>query len=171
MSRDELTVLVREQAERITARDGQITALATRLADMIEANEHLAGRLARVEHLLSRNSQNSSSPPSKDDEPGQPAPRERKRRGGGGPKREPGQALRGVDGKPLSRVVGRYSRLDLLCLDLCRHRDFPGLDGGQDRGEGFLGGGEQVQTVAATPVGQGGVAAGDQPFPWGSRGG
>ena len=128
MSRDELTVLVREQAERITARDGQITALATRLADMIEANEHLAGRLARVEHLLSRNSQNSSSPPSKDDEPGQPAPRERKRRGGGGPKREPGQALRGVDGKQLSRVVGRYSRLDLLCLDLCRHRDYAEAD-------------------------------------------
>ena len=84
MSRDELTVLVREQAERITARDGQITALATRLADMIEANEHLAGRLARVEHLLSRNSQNSSSPPSKDDE--KSAPRTTPNRHGGGPK-------------------------------------------------------------------------------------
>jgi transposase len=98
MSRDELIVLVGEQAERIAAQaeriaaqDGQITALATRLADMDEANEDLAGRLARVEHLLSRNSRNSSSPPSNDDDPGKPAPRERKRRGGGQPKREPGK--------------------------------------------------------------------------------
>jgi len=34
----------------------------------VEASEDLASRLARVEHLLSRN---SSSAPSKDDEPGQ----------------------------------------------------------------------------------------------------
>ena len=36
--------------------------------------------------------------------------------------------------------------------DLVGADEFPGLDGGQDRGEGFLGGGEQVQTVAARPV-------------------
>ena len=47
MSRDELIVLVREQVERIVAHDGQITALATRIAGLVEANEDLACRLAR----------------------------------------------------------------------------------------------------------------------------
>jgi len=94
MSRDELIVLVREQVERIVAHDGQITALATRIAGLVEANEDLTRRLARVEHLLSRNSQNSCSPPSKDDEPGKRAPRGRKRRGRGQPKREPGTQSR-----------------------------------------------------------------------------
>ena len=38
----------------------------------MEANEALAAKLARLEHLLSRNSGNSSSPPSRDDDPGKP---------------------------------------------------------------------------------------------------
>jgi DNA replication protein DnaC len=29
-----------------------------------------------------------------------------------------------ADEKQLSRVLGRYARLDLLCLDLCRHGDY-----------------------------------------------
>jgi hypothetical protein len=29
-----------------------------------------------------------------------------------------------ADDRVLSRVVGRYGRLDLLCLDLCRYRDY-----------------------------------------------
>ena len=29
-----------------------------------------------------------------------------------------------ADNRQLSRVVGRYGRLDLLLLDLCRHRDY-----------------------------------------------
>jgi transposase len=71
MSRDELVVLVRRQA-------GQI-------AELREANEALAGRLARVEHLLSRNSANSSRPPSKDGELGRtPPPEKPKRRGEAG---------------------------------------------------------------------------------------
>ena len=68
MSRDELIVLVRRQA-------GQIVELR-------QANEALAGRLARVEHLLSRNSANSSSPPSKDDDPGRTPPPQKPARGG-----------------------------------------------------------------------------------------
>ena len=100
MSRDELIVLVGEQAERIAVQDGQITALATRIAGLVEANEDLAGRLARVEHLLSRNSQNSSSPPSKDDEPGKSAPRTTPNRHGGGPKMQAGQAARGAGFSP-----------------------------------------------------------------------
>jgi hypothetical protein len=58
MSRDELVVLVRRQ-------DALISAQAGKIAELVEANEALAGRLARVEHLLSRNSADSSSPPSK----------------------------------------------------------------------------------------------------------
>ena len=70
MSRDQLIVLVGEQAERITAQaqqitaqaqqitaqDRQITAQVRQIADLDEASEDLAGRLARAEHLLSRNS-------------------------------------------------------------------------------------------------------------------
>ena len=76
MSRDELIVVVTRQA-------GQI-------AQLVEANEALSGKLARLEHLLSRNSGNSSNPPSRDDDPGKPAPPQ-KRRGRGGPKRKRGK--------------------------------------------------------------------------------
>ena len=91
MSRDELIVLVGEQAERITAQDGQITAQARQIAVLDEANEDLAGRLARVEHLLSRNSRNSSSPPSGDDDPGRTPPPARPKRRDGKPKRKRGK--------------------------------------------------------------------------------
>jgi transposase len=90
LSRDELIALVGAQAERIARQDGQITAMAGQMAELLEANEALAGKLARLEHLLSRNSGNSSSPPSKDDEPGKTAPPEKKRRRGG-PKRRRGK--------------------------------------------------------------------------------
>ena len=89
MSRDELIVVVRRQAERIAVQDQQISAQAGQLAELMEANETLAGRLARLEHLLSRNSGNSSMPPSGDDGPGKPAPPEPERRGG--PKRSRGK--------------------------------------------------------------------------------
>ncbi|HET9255673.1 MAG TPA: DUF6444 domain-containing protein [Pseudonocardiaceae bacterium] len=80
MSRDELIVMVRRQA-------GQITAMAGQLSQLMETNEVLAGKLARPEHLLSRNSGNSSNPPSKDDDPGKPAPPEKNTRDKGRPKR------------------------------------------------------------------------------------
>ena len=50
---------------------------------MVEANEVLAAKLARLEYLLSRNSKNSSSPASKDDDPGKSPPEVSKRHGGG----------------------------------------------------------------------------------------
>lgn len=84
MSRDELIVVVRRQA-------GQITVMAGQLSELMEANEALAGKLARLEHLLSRNSGNSSSPPSKDDDPGKPAPPEKNKRDKGGPTRARGK--------------------------------------------------------------------------------
>jgi transposase len=83
MSRDELITLVADRDAGIAARDAQITVMAGQLAELIEANEVLAGKLARLEHLLSRNSKNSSSPPSKDDDPGKTPPPVGKRRGGG----------------------------------------------------------------------------------------
>lgn len=75
MSREELLAFVGEQANQIAA----LTAM----------NEELATKLARVEHLLSRNSGNSSMPPSRDDDPGKTPPAARKRRGG--PKRPKGK--------------------------------------------------------------------------------
>jgi transposase len=74
VSRDELIVLVWRQ-------DAQI-------ADLVEENEQLAGRLARLEHLLSRNSRNSSLPPSTDDGPGKTPPPVKSNRCGGGPRRK-----------------------------------------------------------------------------------
>ena len=76
MSRDELIVLVGVQADqiagrdaRIAAQDVQIAAMAMRMAELRDANGALADRLAKLEHLMSCNSKNSSSPPFKDDGP------------------------------------------------------------------------------------------------------
>ena len=56
MSRDELIVVVRRQAGQLAVQDRQINEMAGQLAQLMEANEALAGKLARLEHLLSRNS-------------------------------------------------------------------------------------------------------------------
>jgi transposase len=93
MSRDELLVLAGEQAVRLAAQDGQITALAGQVADLMEANEQLAAKLERLERLLSRNSGNSSFPPSMDDQPGRRPPEGKGRRmkgGGRSPGKQPG---------------------------------------------------------------------------------
>jgi transposase len=76
MSRDELIVLVGEQARQICA--------------LRAMNEDLAAKLAKLEHLLTRNSGNSSMPPSMDDDPGRTPP-VKPTRPGGGPKRNPGK--------------------------------------------------------------------------------
>src|SRR5436190_19992816 len=81
MPREELVALVRRQ-------DGQIATLSTQVSDLLEANEQLAARLARLEHLLSRNSRNSSMPPSTDDDPGRIPPAEKPARQAGGVKRK-----------------------------------------------------------------------------------
>ena len=61
----------------------QLAARDRRIAELEAANAELAARLARLEHLLSRNSGNSSAPPSRDEDPGKPAPPQKKRRGSG----------------------------------------------------------------------------------------
>ncbi|WP_373368813.1 DUF6444 domain-containing protein, partial [Candidatus Mycobacterium methanotrophicum] len=101
MSREELIALVAGQAARIAEQDARIAELAA-------ANEESAARLARLEHLLSRNSGNSSMPPSQDDAPGRVAPVKPKRRSGSGRKRgkqpgAPGTHLAWTDG-PAERV-------------------------------------------------------------------
>ncbi len=107
MSRDELVVVVArqagqlaERAEEITAQDRQIAVMAGQLAELMEANEALAAKLARLEHLLSRNSGNSSSPPSRDDDPGKPAPPQKKRR-----ERNPARARGKQPGGPGSHLA------------------------------------------------------------------
>jgi transposase len=100
MSRDELIVVVRRQVEQLAAQDRQITSQAEQLAELMEANQALAGKLARLEHLLSRNSGNSSNPPSKDDDPGKPAPPEKDKSSTGGPMRPRGKQ-RGAPGSHL----------------------------------------------------------------------
>jgi uncharacterized protein DUF6444 len=95
LSREELIVVVRRQV-------GQITAMAGQLSELMEANEVLAGKLARLEHLLSRNSGNSSSPPSKDDDPGKPVPPEKNKRDQGGLTR-----VRAETGKNRGRLCGQ----------------------------------------------------------------
>lgn len=74
MSREQLIGLVIAQAERIV--------------ELTKANAEAAARLARLEHLLSRNSANSSMPPSRDQDPGKtPPPQKKQRRGGSARKR------------------------------------------------------------------------------------
>ncbi|QIZ37967.1 IS66 family transposase [Saccharopolyspora sp. ASAGF58] len=94
MTRDELIELVGEQGARIAAlgeqiavRDRQITVMATQMAELAEVNETLGERLAKLEHVLSRNSKNSSSPPSKDDGPGRTPPPAKAKRGGASKRR------------------------------------------------------------------------------------
>ncbi|MGH3517765.1 MAG: IS66 family transposase [Haloechinothrix sp.] len=113
MSREELIALVRRQ-------DGQITTLSTRVADLVEANEQLAAKLARLEHLLSRNSGNSSVPSSKDDDPGRTPPREKPKRQAGAPKRKrgkqpgaPGANLAWIDNP--TKQVDRFPRGHCEC--------------------------------------------------------
>jgi transposase len=104
MSREELIALARRQ-------DRQIMTLSAQVADLLEANERLMAKLAKVEHLLSRNSSNSSMPPSKDDDPGRMPPAEKSTRSAGGAKRERGKQP-GAPGANLAFTDNPTSRVD-----------------------------------------------------------
>lgn len=106
LSREELIALARRQ-------DAQITTMATQLASLMEKFEQKAAELARLQHLLSRNSANSSMPPSKDDDPGRTPPRKQRRakpsgRAKGKQPGAPGTALRWRDGDELDDRQDRY---------------------------------------------------------------
>jgi transposase len=111
MSRAELIALVRRQ-------DGQITTLSTQVADLLGVNEKLAGKLARLEHLLSRNSGNSSMPPSKDDDPGRTSPPEKPKRPVG-PMRKRGKQP-GAPGANLAWVQRPDDQLDRFPQGRCQ---------------------------------------------------
>jgi hypothetical protein len=72
--RAELVALVVEQAAVIARQETQITAMAGRLSALVETVEVQAAELAKLRHLFSRNSANSSMPSSLDDKPGGKAP-------------------------------------------------------------------------------------------------
>src|SRR3981189_949617 len=60
---------------------------ATRIQELTAANATLTAKLAKLEHLQSRNSRNSSMPPSRDDAPGKTPPPVKPKRAGEGRKR------------------------------------------------------------------------------------
>jgi hypothetical protein len=126
MSREELLVVVTVQARQI--------------AELRAANEALTAKLARVEHLLSRNSGNSSSPPSRDDDPGKPPAPQKPRRGGpvrarGKQPGAPGSRLAFTDASdrrrelfPTGRCgcgVGLAGALDLGVVDRYQQHEIP----------------------------------------------
>ncbi|MGW4517286.1 IS66 family transposase [Streptomyces sp. NPDC004393] len=105
LSREELIALAQRQ-------DAQITLLATQLAELMEKFEQQAAELARLQHLVSRNSGNSSMPPSKDDGPGRATPRKERR------------------AKPSGRAKGKQPGASGTAL---RWREEDELDDHQDR--------------------------------------
>jgi transposase len=117
VSRDELIRLAVERDQLIAVRDAQIVAMAGELSELRKENEVLAGKLARLEHLLSRNSKNSSSPPSKDDGPGKTPPPVDTRRGGG-PKRSKGKQP-GAAGANLAWIESPGKRVERFPEGCC----------------------------------------------------
>jgi transposase len=110
MSREQLIGLVIAQA-------GQIAALTESNEQLRAANAQLGVRLARLEHLLSRNSGNSSMPPSRDDDPGRSAPAP-KPRPGRGPTRSRGKQP-GAPGSHLAWVDDPAERVDRFPCGRC----------------------------------------------------
>jgi uncharacterized coiled-coil protein SlyX len=92
LSRGELEELARRQ-------DAQITRLSAQLAGLMAKFEQQSQELAKLQHLVSRNSANSSMPSSMDDDPGRTPPHKERRakpsgRAKGKQKGAPGNALR-----------------------------------------------------------------------------
>jgi transposase len=79
MSRGQLIKLVVSLTESNEQLRTGNEELRTNNEELRAVNEVLAARLARVEHLLSRNSGNSSMPPSCDHDPGKTAPPQKQR--------------------------------------------------------------------------------------------
>jgi transposase len=134
MSREELIALTRHQAEVIARQDAQITVLATQLADMSERLEQALEKLAKLEHLLSRNSSNSNFPSSKDGGPGGTPPRKERRakpsgRAKGKQPGAPGTALRWREEDELDDRLDRYPKGACDCgADLAHATDLGVVD-------------------------------------------
>src|SRR5436190_3107829 len=134
MSREALIALTRHQAEMIARQDAQITMLAAQLADVSERLEQELEKLAKLEHLLSRNSDNSSMPPSKDNGPGRTPPRKERRakpsgRAKGKQPGAPGIALRWREEGELDDHQDRYPEGACSCgADLAEAADLGVVD-------------------------------------------
>ena len=74
LSRDELIALVLAQKDRIDDPTADKETPTGANKALVTANAALEARVAKLEHLLSRNSGNSSMPPSTDDQPGKTPP-------------------------------------------------------------------------------------------------
>ena len=125
MSRDELVVLAREQAARIAQQDTQIRTLATQLDDVSE-------KLAKLEHLISRNSSNSSFPSSKDGSPGGTLPPRKQRRaqpGGRKKGKQSGEAGTALSWSDTADRVDRFPEGPCPCgADLAKAHDLGIVD-------------------------------------------
>jgi hypothetical protein len=126
-SREELVAVVRRQDRHIAVLSTQVSQLlaanealegkhAEQIAELTAANNDLATRLAKLEHLLSRNSGNSSMPPSKDDDPGRTPPPAKSKRGG--PKRKRGKQP-GAPGANLAWTDNPTKRVDRFPQGRC----------------------------------------------------
>ena len=108
-----------ELVEQLVLRDRQITAMAARLAELMEANEALTAKLAGLEHLLSRNSGNSSSPPSRDGDPGRTPPAEKSKPGRGGGRARARGKQPGAPGSHLAWTDDPHERCDRFPQGRC----------------------------------------------------
>lgn len=88
LSRGELIAHALEQESRVAELTTAHEQLTTAHEQLKGQCEELAAKVAKLEHLLSRNSGNSSMPPSTDDQPGKTAP---KGKGRSAPKRAKGK--------------------------------------------------------------------------------
>ncbi|WP_433654008.1 IS66 family transposase [Nocardia sp. CA-128927] len=77
---EELRELLAQRDRQVDRRDEQIAALTAAVTALSETNAELVARVARLEHLLTRNSGNSSMPPSRDDDPGHKPPAEKQKK-------------------------------------------------------------------------------------------
>lgn len=128
LSYEELVRLLGErdrQVAELTATVAELTDAAAEsaaaMAGLTAANEEMAAKLARLVHLLSRNSGNSSRPPSKDDDdPGRTPVKAKDAKGSGGPKRSRGKQP-GAPGSHLAwrdepdDVIDRFPEGDCEC--------------------------------------------------------
>jgi hypothetical protein len=107
---------VAELSELLRQRDAQIEALTAAVGELTRVNADLVKRLARLEHLLSRNSGNSSNPPSHDDDPGRTPPAVKPKPAGS--KRKRGKQP-GAPGTNLSWMVSPDDTRDMFPQGLC----------------------------------------------------
>jgi transposase len=86
-----LLALLGQKDALIERQNEQIRQQAEQISLLMEQLETVSAKLAKLEHLLSRNSRNSSAPPSRDDDLGKPGPEPKEPASGGEKKRQRGK--------------------------------------------------------------------------------